>query len=150
MPTLSPLAQQMQRVSPDASGNFVILNLPWPSQNIRFMTSLPPQYYVKEIRVGGAPSPDRTIPLLPGAPQRVEIVLEDQAPSVSGIVIDGDKTVSDARIQMVRLSGTPYAQSAVSGPDGKFQIAPLEPGDCRITYTAWESRRAGEAYPVPG
>src|SRR4029077_14900913 len=70
---------------------------------------------------------------LRGAPQRVDLVLEDQAPSVSGIVMDGDKPLGDAKIQIVKWpAATTNVSGTVTGPDGRFQISSLEPGDYRI------------------
>jgi uncharacterized surface anchored protein len=130
-PALPGLGAEYQTISPDADGNFIFRNLPWPTERI-VLSGLSSQYYVKEIRAGEAAFADGIIPLFPGAPQLVEIVVDDQAATLTGTVMDGDKPIGQAAVMLARGQGSTAGQGGVTGKDGTFQIGGLAPGEYRL------------------
>lgn len=126
IPAMPGLMQQLQTTSVDADGAFFAQDLPWPREQLT-LAGLGSSYYVKEIRVAGVASPDQTVPLIPGASPPIEIVVDNQAATLSGSVLDGDKPVREATILL-----SPSSRPTVTGEDGRFQIGGLAPGEYRV------------------
>jgi hypothetical protein len=121
-----------QPVSPDVEGKFVLTNLAFPRHRI-IVQGLPPQYYVKEIRLNGEPLPDATATLAPAVNQ-VEIVIDDKPGAIAGTVIDGDKPVSGAMVRLFPkvLQAGNFAGNVRTDKEGRFQFNGLAPGEYRI------------------
>lgn len=125
IPLLPGLMQQLQTTVVNDDGAFAAADLPWPREQLT-LAGLNSNYYVKEIRVAGVASPDQTVPLIPGASPPIEIVVDNQAATLTGAVLDGDKPVSQA---VIVLTGP---RQVTAGPDGTFQIGGLPPGEYRV------------------
>jgi hypothetical protein len=123
MPAL-PLPEEYQVSSVVPGGLFGLLNLPWQGQRLQ-IEGLSAKYYVKEIRAGGTVVTG-AIPLIPGAPQQVEIVVDNQAAGLTGTVMDADKPVSQAVITLNSRFG------ATADNDGNFQVGGLAPGEYSV------------------
>jgi hypothetical protein len=135
--------------TPDTEGKFVLTNLKFPQHQI-IVAGLTKDYYVKEIRLGGAPVPDATVTLSPGAVNQVEILIDDKPETISGTVTDGDKPAARAEVRLYpKAPPSPdlpleYSASSVrTDREGKFQINGLTPGEYRIV--AWQPPPTGSA-----
>jgi len=126
-------------VTPDARGRFVIKGLQGDRHRVT-VEGPGGNYYVKEIRHNGLAAIDGLIRLAPGAPAQLEIVIDDESASVTGLVTDGGKAASEAVIAAVKwpvpagdnlLSLLRSARGAADD-QGRFRIDGLQPGEYRV------------------
>jgi hypothetical protein len=123
----------------DAEGKFVLRNLKFPRHQV-ILTGLPRQYYVKEIRFNGAPSPDWQVTLSPGVAQ-LEIVIDDKPGTISGTATDGDKPAGQALVILLTPSLQPAQPPALTDPQGNFQFTGIVPGEYRAIAVSRFSTR---------
>jgi hypothetical protein len=108
-------------------------------QHVVSLRGLGGGYYVKEIRSDGVPMQNGVVAAGPGS--RIEIVIDDQPATLSGVVRDGDTGEVQPKIYLSRWPppAAPSPARAITMPpsatgdsDGKFQIAGLAPGDYKV------------------
>jgi hypothetical protein len=128
------------RVS-DPGGTFRLLALPGDRNRIS-VNGLAGKFYVKEIRYNGLAVTDGSITPMAGAPALLEIVIDDQAATISGSVADYDRVSAQIMVVAVKwpMSSDATSLSALLGSgarvtandQGRFQIGGLAPGEYRV------------------
>ena len=99
-------------------------------------------YFVKEVRRGGKPVPDRTIDLAEGRVEQIEVVLSAEFATIHGRVKKPreEGEVRKAAQYRVGLKGAHVIRSVQADQNGKFAFDKVSPGDYRIC--AWRDLSA--------
>lgn len=125
----------------DAEGKFT-LKLKFPRHQIE-VVGLTKQYYVKGYRFNGAPS-DGSITVNPGV-GTLEIVIDDQPGSITGVVTDGDKPATRTVVMLFTESLQRAQTSVIVDKQGGFQFAGLVPGEYRVVALPMVARLQNES-----
>ncbi len=130
-----------QTIAPDPAGKFLIRGVTAVPQQVR-VVGLASKFYVQEVRYNGLIVADGIFTPIPGAPGLLDVVIDDQAATISGTVAERDKVTGPVVIVAVRWPASPEATSleALLSPStntradnqGRFQIGGLAPGDYRV------------------
>lgn len=131
-------------IQPDSRGRFLIKGLQGDRQ--RVIVEPGGESYVKEIRYSGLVAPDGVITLARGSPAQLEIVMDDHAASVSGMVTDGDQPANEAAIIALKwpvpanISALFLMNSGTAAEQGRFRIDGLAPGEYRVMAIPFEAK----------
>jgi hypothetical protein len=124
--------QEAILITPDAEGRFVLRDL-WPRQ-FAVLTGLDARYYVQQMRLNGAAVQNGELLLNAGVENRVEIVVSDQAATLTGTVTwDGPTVAGIIFLQRIQ-SGLEQAERRIvfAGAGGLFQAVGLPPGEYHV------------------
>jgi hypothetical protein len=127
LPSFLPVAPiSMSRFS---DGKFSFQRISGPRHAV-IVSGLSAGYYVREIRSNGVVAPDGIV--TPGPGSSLEIVIDDQAATLTGVVTDGGKPANQPKIYVSRWLvasrppvGMDRAPTATGDGEGRFQIAGL-------------------------
>jgi hypothetical protein len=127
---------------PDANGNFRIENVEPGRWQVK-VSGLDGGFYVKEIRYNQVAAPDGLI--FVSGPGALEVVVEDKAAEVEGVVSNGSDRVSRPEIVLAKWPPNPESvflstSDRTGADDGEFQFLGLAPGEYRILAVAEEAR----------
>jgi hypothetical protein len=112
------------------------------------MVPLPVNYYVKEIRYGGADALNRPMIVASGSTDTLDVVLSPRVAQIDGSIID-DKQQPVQGLQAVLVPDQhrdryELFRAVTTDQNGHFSIRGLPPGDYRIF--AWETMEPYEYY----
>ncbi len=130
-------ADERAPVTPDADGNFRFSEVPLASERVT-VSGLGAGYFVREVRYNGIALNDNIFVTDGGSPrQSLEIVIDDKPATVTGLVKDGDKPVSNADVVLVRWPATSEnvflaSKHTTADDNGQFRFAGLAPGEYRV------------------
>ena len=107
-------------VTPDANGRFRLTRLPLGEAQIA-VVELSPEFMITEVRLAGIPQ-SRGTPLKftwsgTGA---LEVVVDDQAPVVTGVVMEGDHPAQGAMVLVGHATRPEAPDAAVTDAQGRF------------------------------
>jgi hypothetical protein len=141
---VTPIAASVlgrQLIAPNPAGKFLVRGMPGDRSRIS-VSGLPGKFYVREIRYNGQTVPDGIITALSGAPGLLDIVIDDQAATISGSVAGVDRPGARIRVAALKWPLPPEAASlamllganasAWVDDQGHFQIGGLAPGEYRL------------------
>ena len=97
----------------DPNGKFLVRGVTAVQQQVMVM-GLANNFYVKEIRYNGQIVADGIFTPIPGAPGQLDIVIDDQAATISGTVAGVDRPGARIRVQVLksrRQKGSPLRRS---------------------------------------
>jgi hypothetical protein len=127
--------------APDAQGKFRLINhVPLGKLYLNLLNH--PRYYIKEIHYNGTIFPDGPLPWNAFAPvQTLEIVVDDQPATITGVVQDGDHSMDQPYVVLTPWPLAPMDmfmfRNAVTGDrDGNFRSRQLAPGEYRAVAVA--------------
>ena len=132
-----PLADLLSPAKPDSAGAFRFIGVPAVNQKVT-VSGLRTGDYVKEVRYNGIPTEGGVLPLEKGAmSQSLTIVVDDKAATITGVVKDGDRLVSQPFVLLASWplpANQSFEPTARAGGDAKgaFQMTGLAPGEYRI------------------
>jgi hypothetical protein len=160
MISVSPVAAPLtgsQAAAPEL-GQFRIRGLPSTRHRIS-VNGLSGKLYIKEIRYNGLAAVDGTFIPIPGAPGLLEIVIDDQAATISGSVAERDKVTGRVMIVAAKWPSSPdtsslqeLLSSSASAPAddrGRFQIDGLSPGEYRVLALTEDLSIRYSGNPIP-
>ena len=108
---VDPMARtRSQTISPDPAGKFLIRGVSAVQRQVR-VVGLASKFYVQEIRYNGLIVADGIFWPIPGAPGLLDIVIDDQAATISGTVAERDKATGRVMIVAMKWPLSPEATS---------------------------------------
>lgn len=123
----------------DPNGKFLVRGVTAVQQQVMVM-GLANNFYVKEIRYNGQIVADGIFTPIPGAPGQLDIVIDDQAATISGTVAGVDRPGARIRVQVLKSPPEGVSLATLLGGNasawvddqGQFQIGGLAPGEYRV------------------
>jgi hypothetical protein len=135
-PWFLPIAPSLTARAKFSDGKFWFQGIRGPRHAVT-VSGLGSGYYVKEIRSNGVVATDGII--TPGPGTNIEVVIDDEAVTLTGAVTDGGKPANQPKIYVSRWPeasrppvGMDKAPTATGDGEGRFQIAGLPPGEYRV------------------
>lgn len=130
---LKPLPGQSLRTSPfgmaDGLNRVQIDDVPGGEYAVR-VSGLPPDRYVKSLRVGGVEAAQAVIGT--GARVEIEVVVGEPAASIEGITVDRLGKRQAATVVLVWRAGTEQPRVVLADGQGEWRVGGLSPGDYRM------------------
>ena len=130
---LRPLPGQSLTAIPggtfDQLNTWRLENIPAGEYALRF-TGLPPDRYVKTVRVGGIEA--STVAIGTGSRVSIEVEVAEPAASIEGITVDRTGKPTPAAQVLVWRAGISQPRMVLADGLGEWRLTGLSPGDYRI------------------
>src|SRR5262249_6544813 len=134
----------------NSDGTFVLENIA-PTEYRLAISGLPPGFYVKDARLGGADVLGKEFPIASSVSGGFNIVVSPSSGEVSGAVQDDrQQPVAEALVALVpdrQRDRSDLYKSATTDASGRFTVRGITPGDYKLF--AWEDLARG-GYFEPG
>jgi len=132
---------QIPMVSPIAADGTFLVNGVMPGEYRFTLAPTQANYYIKEVRFGGAEALNTPINISAGATEMLEVVLSPRVSEVEGTITDGKgqpvEGVQAVLVPDAHRDRFELFRAVTSGANGHFTIRGVPPGDYKVF--AWES-----------
>jgi len=128
-------------VTPIAADGTFLVNGVMPGEYRFTLAPTQANYYIKEVRFGGAEALNTPINISAGATEMLEVVLSPRVSEVEGTITDGKgqpvEGVQAVLVPDAHRDRFELFRAVTSGANGHFTIRGVPPGDYKVF--AWES-----------
>ena len=132
---------QIPMVTPIAADGTFLVNGVMPGEYRFTLAPTQANYYIKEVRFGGAEALNTPINISAGATEMLEVVLSPRVSEVEGTITDGKgqpvEGVQAVLVPDAHRDRFELFRAVTSGANGHFTIRGVPPGDYKVF--AWES-----------